>query len=118
LAISLPNTPLAFRNQLSSKPITPFDKQLSNRPTSTQLSIGTQFIPNPSSSSSKFILEQINEEDEENGIEVEEEENYERVYVNINRSNQQTENFNNDNDEENPKIYFSKKILKKVILTF
>jgi hypothetical protein len=117
LAISLPSTPLAFRSQsrLSSKPITPIAQQLSNRPTSTPLSIDTRFIPNPSSSSSKFILEQINEEDEEN---VQEEENYETVYVNINRNRQQTEKFYNDDEEENPKIYFSKKILKKVIFTF
>ena len=67
-------------------------------------------------SSSKLILEQINEEDEESIQH--EEDNYESVYININRNKEKLDEFQIgiEGGNEKPKIYFSKKILEKVSL--
>ena len=61
-------------------------------------------------------MEQINEEDEESIQH--EEDNYESVYININRNKEKLDEFQIgiEGGNEKPKIYFSKKILEKVSL--
>jgi len=115
IALSLPNTPLSNQLAIPSTPIVPLKSALSRKrsiPPTLDKQLTLADMP-----SSKFILEQINEEDEEN-VQDEKENYYENVYVNINRNTQQIDEFENDADvgDVKPRIFFSKKILKKVSL--